>query len=71
MPKKAQTVQGLKYLENKLFRLKSAFFCGFPMMIALELRSKRAARSTPVRRRARLERSALFFDIPFYASNEL
>ena len=36
------------------------------MIIALELRSKRAARSTPVRHRARLERSALFFYIPFF-----
>ena len=38
------------------------------MITVLELRSKRAARSTPVRRWARLERSALFY-IPFFAEN--
>ena len=34
------------------------------MIAALELHSKRAAWSTPVRRRARLERSARFFYTP-------
>ena len=65
MSKKAQTVQGLKCLKSKLFWLKSAVL-RISIIVALELHSMRAARSTPVRCRARLECSALFFYTPLF-----
>ena len=62
MSKKAQTVQGLKCLENRLFWLKSAIFADFLLLLPLNY-----VPNAPlgVCRRARLEHSALFFTSPF------